>query len=82
MKILSRALALFCIISCFRNGESLAQGGWFSQQSLPIGGLSLSGEKSCIGAESPAIGVEPFCPEGSGLSGSSVITEGSADPMR
>lgn len=36
MKILSPALALFCLIICFRSGESLPQGSWFSQTTPPI----------------------------------------------
>src|SRR5215471_1587124 len=36
MSILSRAVVLFCLISCFGSTESLAQGGWFSQTDPPI----------------------------------------------
>ncbi len=36
MKILSRAVVLFCLIRCFGSPESLAQGGWFSQTDPPI----------------------------------------------
>ena len=35
MRIVSKALALICVITCFRCGESLAQEGWFVQEHHP-----------------------------------------------